>query len=239
MHCRNCNRKIPEGEKKCPFCNVDTENSEIRCPDCWARLEKGEKICPKCGIDIEEAKKARQDIATQKKSGFTQRIKKLPRSVKIGMVSLVVIVCVAVASISYFLSQSAISEAASLAEDYIVFADEAMKDINELALLYENDVYNEDWILHIESAKELREKNADKFKKIKATREPMEYFQARIRQTECKEYIEYSDDMFYSYQKCYAYVVGEVGKYPHYYDNFKKLLAEYEKAEKELRKLIK
>jgi len=239
MHCRNCNKKIPDGEKICPFCKVDTSISDNRCPDCWAKLEKDEKTCPKCGINIEEARKARANIANTKKTSLIQKIKKIPRGVKIGIVAFLVILVVGLIAVCTFRANSAAAKASALAQDYITMSQEAMKDINELALLYENEVYNEDWIMHIESARKLREDNADKIKEIKATREPMEYFRAQIRATDRKEFIEYSDDMFYGYQKCYAYVVGEVGKYPHYYDNFKKLLAEYEKAEKGLGKLIK
>lgn len=239
MHCLNCNRKIPDGEIVCPFCKADITGSDNRCPDCWTKLEKDEKICPKCGINVEEARKEREDIANTKKTSLIKKIKRIPRGIKIAAVSFLAVLVIVLVAVGIFRANSATAKASVLARDYISMAQEAMEDINELALLYENEVYNEDWIMHIESARKLREDKADKIKEIKATREPMEYFQAQIRATERKEFIEYSDDMFYGYQKCYAYVVGEVGKYPHYYDNFKKLLAEYEKAEKELEKLIK
>lgn len=238
MHCRNCNSEIPDGANTCPACGVSREDTEKRCPDCWTKLTENDKICPKCGINIEEAQKARYNIANTKKVSFWEVIKNLPPKLKITILSVVGVLLASVIVFNIAAEQSAKSGAVKLAGEYLVMAEETMEDITDLALEYENKVYNKDWIMHIESAQELRETNADAIKEIKAKREPMEYFQARIRKTEQKDIVKSADAVFYAYKNCYAYVVGEVGKYPHYYDNYKKLLKEYQKAITELKKAM-
>ncbi len=234
MLCQNCNRSIEEGTEICPHCNAKIDKKAIRCPNCWTKHDQGTEICYRCGCNIPETIKENEENANYKAPTLWQRIKGLPPLLKVSVSTTVI----AFAAMAVFLGITTHIEnkahVATLAKNYIAMTDSAVDSITVIAQHYENDVYNKDWITHIETARELRQKYAADIEMIEITREPVGYSRDRIKEIASKRVCELADDVYYGYVECYSYVIGENGKYPHYLNNYKKLTEKFHLAVKAL-----
>ena len=238
MLCQNCNRSIAEGVKTCPYCNAKIDNKIIRCPNCWTKHESGTEICGKCGCNIPKTIKENEESANYRAPSVWDRIKVLPLWVKISVPSIfavILAVCV-VFAVSIHISNAA--KVAELTEEFLTMAEDAVDSITVIAEHYENDVYNKDWITHIETAQELREKYAPQIEEIKKTREPVGYGRDRIKELASERVCTMADDVYYGYVECYAYVIGENGKYPHYLKKYMELIDDFNLSVKELKEEI-
>ncbi len=237
MYCIKCKKVFPDGDKACMHCGASAVPE--RCPECWAKLSEGEDICLKCGCDIPKYLKEKEEQASYVPPTLKDRIKELPRYVKIVVPSLAVVLIFIVVSVLGYINYSNTAEAKKHSETFVVRVETSMDMITEMAGCYEDDVYNRDWISHIENAAELREEHADKIDAIHEAREPVTYANELVAECGNDEISSLASDVYYAYTACYSYVIGEKGKYPHYLDNYNKLLDKYEDAVKKLKKAIK
>ncbi len=237
MICHNCNKKISDEDKVCPYCQsvIDAQ----RCPECWTKLPVSQKVCHKCGCDIEEAREARAKKDSYTEPALKEKIAKLPLWIKAGVPAAVGIIVVLAAGILLYMSSAAKREAVEISKEYIASANDAVDKITEIAELYEENVYGEKWLEHVKSAQELREEHADKISDAKKTREPISYFNERIANTGNDEIAALADEVYYCYTSCYGYVIGENGKYPQYLKNYNVHLEKYKEAVEKLENAIK
>lgn len=236
MYCLICKKVYPDTEDKCPHCGALPIPE--RCPECYVRLSDGEEVCKKCGCDIRRYIKEKEAQATYVAPGFKDKLKALPLYVKIGLpVLLAVIIIVSISAVGY-IKHSRRAEAVHYSEELISRAEQSIEMITEIAGYYENDVYNRDWISHIENAEKLREKHDDKIKVIDSAKEPISYANSLVEKSGDEELAPLASDVYYAYTACYAYVIGENGKYPHYLENYNKILKEYEETIDKLKTAI-
>jgi len=238
MQCQNCNRSIEDGTKICPYCNAKIDSKIIRCPSCWTKYPSGTEVCERCGCNIPKTKKENEESANYKEPSLWDRIKALPLWIKISLPSVFAVILAACIGIAVATHVANTAEVCKLTEEFLNMAEDAVDSITIIAEHYENDVYNKDWITHIETAQELREKYASQIEEIKKTREPVGYGRDRIKELASKRVCELTDDVYYGYVQCYAYVIGENGKYPHYLDKYMKLIDDFDLSVKRLKKEI-
>ena len=231
MICNNCKKEIEDGISICPHCNKETVN---RCPNCWARLNEGEKTCTKCGCNISEYIKESEEIRSYTPPTLSDKIRKLPKWLKISVPALLAVVIALSVVISAVNAQKRQEEIKHASYEMVVMADGAIELITELAESYEKEVYSKDWITYIESAQALREKSKDKTDEIKKMREPISHRRDVIKALGGNKAGKMADRVYFCYSECYSYVVGENGKYPNYLKKYKKLVEEYEEATEEL-----
>ena len=237
MYCLTCKKVYPDTDDKCPHCGASPIPE--RCPECYTRLLDGADICQKCGCDIKKHIKEKEEKANYVAPGLKDKLRALPLYVKIGVPLVLIVLIIALVSLFGYIKHSRLAEAQRNCEELIVLSEDAVDMISEMALHYENDVYNRDWINHIENAEELREKHADKIKDINRTREPVTYTNDLVADSGEERLASLANDVYYAYTSCYAYVIGEKGKYPHYLENYNKVLSEYKTAVKKLKKELK
>ncbi len=237
MYCLKCKKVFPDTENTCPHCGASAVPE--RCPECWAKLSEGEDICLKCGCDIPRYLKEEEEIASYVPPALKDRLKSLPRYIKIGVPVLTSVIIFIIYSVFGYINYSNTAEAKKRAETFVVKVETSMDMITEMAGCYEDDVYNRDWISHIENAAELRKKHADKIDAIHQEREPVTYANELVAECGSDEISSLASDVYYAYTSCYSYVIGEKGKYPHYLDNYNRLLDKYEKAVGKLKNAIK
>lgn len=231
MICNNCKMEIEDGIKVCPHCSQEIES---RCPSCWAKLGDGENICQKCGCNVSEYIKESEEIRNYAPPTLSDKIKKLPKWLKISAVSMLAVIIILSIVISAVNAQRRNEKAGHASYEMAVMANGAMEMISSLAESYEKEVYQKDWITYIELAEELREKNKDKINEIKKLREPISYRRDVIKANGSSKAGEIADKVYFCYSECYGYVVGENGKYPNYLKKYNKLAENYEKAVEEL-----
>ena len=195
-------------------------------------------MCKKCGCDIMRHIKEKEEKATYVAPSFKDKLKTLPWYVKIGLPLVLVALIITVISAVGYMRLSRKAEAEKYAGKLISRAGQSMEMITEMAGYYEDDVYNRDWISHIENAEKLREKHADKIKTIDGAKEPISYANRLVANSGDEELSSLAEDVYYAYVACYSYVIGENGKYPHYLENYNKLLNVYEEAVDKLEKAI-
>ncbi len=239
MVCSNCNRTITTGTEVCPHCKAKINPDIVRCPECWTRLNSAQDICPKCGCDVAKTLEEREAQANVRRETTLDKIKKLPLAVKIAVP--VAIAAIIAGVVSYNVSkQAAINEEiVSLAEDYTDSSDGTLEKITEIAELYEFNVYDRDWIMHLETSKAFMEEFEDEIAEIKGDREPINHLRSQIKDLSGNKIDELADMVYYTYADCYGYVIGENGSYPGYMKKYNKLLDKYKKAVKAFNKEIK
>ena len=236
MYCLTCKKLYSDTEEKCPHCGASPIPE--RCPECYVKLSAGEDVCKKCGCDIMRHIKEKEEKASYVAPSFKDKLKALPWYVKAGLpLALIVLIITAISAVGY-IKLSRRAEAKYCSEMLITRAEESVDMITEMAGYYEDDVYNRDWISHIENAEKLRETHADKIKEMNSIKEPISYANRLVANSGDEELTSLADDVYYAYVACYSYVIGENGKYPHYLKNYNKLLAEYEEAVNKLKKAI-
>lgn len=238
MICSACKKELPGGSTKCPHCNAEVNTEERRCPNCWARLGEGVEHCPKCGCDIKERLKEIDEEKNAVQPTFADRIKQLPKWIRIMVPAVIVALILIFASVGIYSTVSDRAEAARLADDYVISVNLALDNITKLAQAYEDMVYKKSWLDHTGSAAAIREVYAEEISLIQRTREPVYYSKTRIEKLGNKKISVAVNMMYESYTKCYNYVIGENGKYPGYMKEYKRLLGEYEKTVKALKKEI-
>ena len=239
MVCLNCNRTIPNDTKVCPHCKAKVNPDIIRCPECWTRLTSIKDICPKCGCDVSQALAEREACANEVEETAWDMIKRLPLAFKIA-VPVVIVAIIAAAVIYYSGKQAAINEEiVSLAEEYTDSSDGTLEKITEIAELYEFNVYDRDWIMHLETSKAFMEEFDEEIGDIKDDREPIEHLRTQIKELSGSKIDKLADEVYHTYADCYGYVIGENGSYPGYIKKYNKLLDKYEKAVKAFNKEIK
>lgn len=237
MYCLKCKKVFPDTDKNCPYCGASALPE--RCPECWAKLSAGEDICSKCGCDFLQHIREKEQQASYVPPTLKDRIKSIPKYIKIGVPSFAAILIFIVVSLIGYIDYSHAAEAKKRSETFVVQADASMDMLTEMAGYYEDEVYNRDWISHIENAAALREKYADKIEAIHNAREPVTYAKDLVAECGNDEISSLADDVYYAYTACYSYVIGEKGKYPHYLDKYNKLLDKYENAVRKLEDAIK
>ncbi len=231
MICKNCKMEIEDGIKICPYCNTDTEN---RCPNCWAKLGDGENICSKCGCNVSEYIKESEEINSYTPPTLADKVRKLPKWLKISVPLLLAIIIALSIVISITNAQKRQEEVKHASHEMVVLADGAIEMISSLAQSYEDEVYSKDWITYIESAQALREKCKEKIDEIKKTREPISHRRDVIKALGGDKAGSLADRVYFCYSECYGYVVGENGKYPNYLKKYNELVEKYEEATEEL-----
>lgn len=237
MICIKCNKEIPDGSKSCPLCKAEIAPEVSRCPNCWARLEEKDDLCPKCGCDIEKRLKEIEEENNKEIPTIMDRIKGLPRWIKITVPSVLLAIILIVTSVCIYLDVARDKEAVRLAEDYVVSVDFALKNITKLAQAYEDNVYKKSWLDRTGSAAAVREVYSSEIELIKRTREPIFYSKTRIEKQGNKEISAAVNKMYENYAKCYNYVIGENGKYPGYMNAYKNLVADYNDSVDELKEI--
>lgn len=237
MICVKCNKEIPDGSKKCPLCEAELVSDVRRCPNCWARLNKNDEQCPKCGCDIEKRLKEIEEENNVVTPTFKDKIKNLPKWVKVTVPSVLIAIVLIVTSVCVYLNFARSKEAARLADDYVVSVDFALVNITKLAQAYEDNVYKKSWLDRTGSAAAVREVYSSEIELIKRTREPIRYTKTRIEKKGNEAISKAVNKMYESYAKCYNYVIGENGKYPGYMNAYNNLLSDYDDSVKELKKI--
>ncbi len=228
MYCLNCKKTFPDGLENCPHCNAPA--TPERCPECWVRLADDEKICTKCGCDIERYLKEKEEQASYVAPTLKDKIKALPLWLRICVPTALAVLVVLITGVFLYANYTDSKEAGELSVSFAQKTDEAMEMITEIAKLYETEVYDKDWINHIANATKLREKYSDKIRAVKKTREPVTYANSLVSDAGDEEIAALANDVYYAYTSCYAYVIGENGKYPHYLEKYQKLHDKYEQA---------
>lgn len=236
MKCYNCNKKISNEEKICPFCKVQIDMQ--RCPECWTKLGIEEKICSKCGCDIEKYRKEEEEKANYKEPTIKEKLASLPLWKKILPFAILVVVVFVVLSVAGYLSFTKSRNAKQIAGEFVEYTDAALEKMGKIAEAYENSVYGDDWLNHIENAQKLREKYKTEIAEMKETREPVAYFNSRVKEAGDEEISRLAKEVYRAYNACYSHVISENGKYPHYLSDYKKLVKKYEKAVGKLKKEI-
>ena len=236
MYCLKCKNIIPDGLENCPDCGTPTKPD--RCPECWVKMEKEENICKKCGCDVERYLKEKEEDASKTDKGIFQKISELKLWIKITAISVAVLLIAGAIGVNAYLHYNAFGEAQKHCEDLISYSHDSMEMLTEMAELYESKVYNKDWLVHTENATKLRQDYKGKISEIEKTREPIIHANERVAKTGIDELSYLANDVYYAYSDCYAYVIGEKGKYPHYLDKYMNLLDKYEEAAKKLEKAI-
>ena len=236
MYCLTCKNVYPDNKKKCPHCGASPMPE--RCPECYVKLPKGEEVCKKCGCDIKRHIREKEEKANYVAPGFADKLKALPMYVKIGLPIILIVLIIGVISTVGYINHSRRANAERYSKELITRSEKSMEMITEMAGYYEDDVYNRDWISHIENAEEVREKHADKIKTIDNSKEPISYANSLVADSGDEELSFLADDVYFAYTACYSYVIGEKGKYPHYLENYNKILAEYEEAVSKLKKAM-
>lgn len=233
MYCLNCKKTFPDGLETCPHCNAPARPE--RCPECWVKLAEDEKICTKCGCDIERYLKEKEEKANYVAPTLKDKIMALPLWLRIAVPTALAVVIILITGALLYSGYADTKKAGELSVSFAEKTDEAMEMITEIANLYETEVYDKDWINHIENATKLREKYADKIRAVRKAREPITYANSLVADAGDEEIAALANDVYYSYTSCYAYVIGENGKYPHYLEKYKKLYNKYKEATERLR----
>ncbi len=236
MYCLNCKKKVDDGPIICPECNKPLKPE--RCPECWTKLDGD--ICSKCGCDIPRYIKEKEEEYTKQKAHASKRdkIKSLPLWIKILVPVLVLAVILGGVLNLYYRDYRRNKEAGALAFEMIEKTDAAIEEISKIASYYEAEVYDMDWLNHVENAAKVREKYKDEIDSVKRSREPIVYANNLVAKTGSKKYPQLCEKLYYCYNECYAYVVGEKGKYPHYLENYNELVEDYKAVRDEINTLI-
>ena len=196
MYCLTCKKVYPDTEEKCPHCGALPMPE--RCPECYAKLSEGEEVCKKCGCDIRKHIKEKEEKANYVAPGFKDRIKALPLYVKIGLPIVLVVLIAAIISTSGYIKYSRRAEAEKYSKELIIRSEKSIAMITEMAGYYEDDVYNRDWISHIENAEELREKHDDKIKSINSAKEPISYANSLVADSGDEDLSLLASDVYYA-----------------------------------------
>lgn len=232
MLCTKCNKEFSDGLSVCPHCKEEFDYK--RCPKCWTKLAADATDCHKCGCNIEKTLRQNEEIANFKEETAADKVKALPLWIKIAIPVLVVALCAGVFIQSMVSKDKVQTEAAELALEFVEEIDATQEQINFMATIYEKEVYAKDWLMHIDAAKELRRVYAQDIKRIKDDREPVKAMYKKIEALSAGEISSLTKDLYFAYNNCYSYVIGENGKYPSYLKNYKKILEEYDDIKDEL-----
>ncbi len=238
MICPNCSGVIPEGSEVCPFCKSKIEPDVKRCPNCWARLEDGESRCKKCGCNIQKMVDEIEKNAQEEPPTLWDSLKRIPLWIRI-LVPLVVMCLVAgLCFYSSFKKNAQNIKAAELSEEYIESANEAIEEISKMAKVYEDMVYKQSWLDHTGSAAAVRDVYKEEINDIKKTKEPLNYAKNLIAKQQNDKITELANDVYFNYNRCFGYVIGENGTYPNYMKKYQKIVSDYEKSVEKLKEEI-
>lgn len=230
MKCTNCNAPIPGGTDVCPYCGTEIDISVFRCPECFIKLEKGTEYCPKCGCNIEKALLEESIDSEQESETLFKKI--LKTSLKVKIISLVIIMFAAAAAIfgfSFYNSQKT-DDYCKYADEYIAQTQKNIKTITFLAEEYDK-IYKGEWLIQTENARDLEKKYSDEISELKDSRDDLNFLvKELLKKTSSKKDASLVGKVYDDYESCYLYVVEKSGEPNGYISGYYKLYDSYKNS---------